>query len=211
MVIYLQRKIKKVIFYVVIFLSFVICCLLSNLFVYLRYDDKEYINSKILEIENIELKNKYKELSKFINGDIKNFNYVIGKVRYRDLYSFYEKIIVNVSDVNVGEAVVNSEGLIGIISDVKDNNVSVRLLTSKYNVSVSIGECYGNLSNGKVDMIEKECNVSVGDKIYTSGLNDIVKGIYVGEVSNIIEDELGLILDVKLIDNRNLNYVGVIK
>ena len=211
MVIYLQRKIKKVIFYVVIFLSFVICCLLSNLFVYLRYDDKEYINSKILEIENIELKNKYKELSKFINGDIKNFNYVIGKVRYRDLYSFYEKIIVNVSDVNVGEAVVNSEGLIGIISDVKDNNVSVRLLTSKYNVSVSIGECYGNLSNGKVDMIEKECNVSVGDKIYTSGLNDIVKGIYVGEVSNIIEDELGLVLDVKLIDNRNLNYVGVIK
>ena len=211
MVIYLQRKFKKVVFYVVIFLSVIISYLLSNLFVYFKYDDKEYIDDKLLEIENIELKNKYEELSKFVNGDIKNFNYVIGKVKYRDLYSFYEKVVINVSDVDMGDAVVNSEGLIGVVTDINDNNVSVRLLTSKYNVSVSVGECYGNLSNGKVDMIEKECNVSVGDNIYTSGLNDIVKGIYVGEVSNIIEDELGLILGVKLIDNRNLNYVGVIK
>ena len=211
MVIYLQRKVKKIIIYVVVFLFVIISYLLSDIFVYFRYDDKEYVDNKLLEIENIELKERYDELSNFIDGDIKEFNYIIGKVKYRDMYRFYEEIIVNVNDVDVGNAVVNSEGLIGVVSDNKDNNVSVRLLTSKYNVSVSVGECYGNLSNGKVDMIEKECNVSVGDKLYTSGLNDIVKGIYVGEVSNIVEDELGLILEVKLIDNRNLNYVGVIK
>ena len=198
-------------FYVVIFLSVVISSLLSNLFVYFKYDDKEYIDDKLLEIENIELKNKYDELSKFINGDVKKYSYVIGNVKYRDLYSFYEKVVINVSDVDMGAAVVNSEGLIGVVTDINDNNVSVRLLTSKYNVSVSVGECYGNLSNGKVDMVDKECNISVGDIVSTSGLNNINKGIYVGKVSKIVEDGLGLILDVDLINNKHLNYVGVIK
>jgi cell shape-determining protein MreC len=143
-----------------------------------------------------------------VNSDLNEFSYVIGKVKYRDLYKFNEEIVIDVRDVSKGDAVVNSEGLVGIVVSDKGN---VKLLTSTYNVSVSIGECYGNLSNGSVDMVDKECNVREGDKVYTSGLGNVVKGIYVGSVSKVDNDSLGLVLSIDLIDNSNLNYVGVIK
>lgn len=205
MVIYLRRGIKYVIVYSCIFLFIIFAYLLSNIFSYIRYDDKDYIDDKLLVLENKELKDRLEGLEYF------DKEYVVGKVLVRDLYDFYEEIVINVTeDVSVGDAVVNDEGLVGVVSKV-DNHVHVKLLTSNYKVSVSIGECYGNLSNGKVDMVDKECNIGIGDIVSTSGLNDISKGIYVGKVSKIDDDGLGLILDVNLIGNKHLNYVGVIK
>lgn len=205
MVIYLQKKIKYIICYSLLFLCIVIFYFVSNTFVFIRYDDKEFIDDELLVLENKELRDKLEGLEYFDN------EYIVGKVLFRDLYNFYEEIVVDVSeDVNVGDAVVNDEGLIGVVSKV-DNKVHVKLLTSNYRVSVSIGECYGNLSNGKVNMVDKDCNIKIGDVISTSGLNDINKGIYVGKVSRIDDDGLGLTLDVDLIDNKHLNYVGVIK
>lgn len=205
MVICLQRKIKYVLWYGLLFLFIVIMYFSSNFFVFIRYDDKDYINDKLLLLENKELNNRLEGLEYF------DKEYIVGKVVFRNLYNFYDEIVIDVNeDVNVGDAVVNNEGLIGVVSKV-DNNVFVKLLTSNYKVSVSVGECYGNLSNGKVDMLDKECNISIGDVVSTSGLNDINKGIYVGKVSKIDEDGLGLILDVELINNKYLNYVGVIK
>lgn len=208
MVICLQNKYKVCIFYIIVGIFIVLSFMLGNIFSYLRFDDKKYVSSYVLKLKNKELEDEVRELRKFVNSDLNEFSYVIGKVKYRDLYKFNEEIVIDVRDVSKGDAVVNSEGLVGIVVSDKGN---VKLLTSTYNVSVSIGECYGNLSNGSVDMVDKECNVSVGDKVYTSGLGNIVKGIYVGSVSKVDNDSLGLVLDINLIDNSNLNYVGVIK
>ena len=208
MVICLQNKYKVCIFYIIVGIFIVLSFMLGNIFSYLRFDDKKYVSSYVLGLKNKELENEVRELRKFVNSDLNEFSYVIGKVKYRDLYKFNEEIVIDVGDVSKGDAVVNSEGLVGIVVSDKGN---VKLLTSTYNVSVSIGECYGNLSNGSVDMVDKECNVSEGDKVYTSGLGNIVKGIYVGSVSKVDNDSLGLVLDINLIDNSNLNYVGVIK
>lgn len=205
MVIYLQKKVKNVMCYSLLFLCIVVVYFVSNTFVFMRYDDKDYIDDKLLVLENKELKDRLEGLKYF------DKEYVVGKVLVRDLYDFYEEIIIDVNDeVIVGDAVVNDEGLIGVASKV-DNNVHVKLLTSNYKVSVGIGECYGNLSNSKINMIDKECNVKLGDIVSTSGLNDIPKGIYVGKVSKIDDDGLGLILEVELVNNKHLNYVGVIK
>ncbi len=208
MVICLQNKYKLCTFYIIVGIFIVLSFMLGNIFSYLRFDDKEYVSSYVLELENKELEDEVRELRKFVNSELDEFSYVIGKVKYRDLYKFNEEIVIDVRDVSKGDAVVNSEGLVGIVVSDKGN---VKLLTSTYNVSVSIGECYGNLSNGSVDMVDKECNVREGDKVYTSGLGNIVKGIYVGSVSKVDNDSLGLVLDINLIDNSNLNYVGVIK
>ena len=208
MVICLQNKYKVCIFYIIVGIFIVLSFMLGNIFSYLRFDDKKYVSSYVLGLKNKELENEVRELRKFVNSDLNEFSYVIGKVKYRDLYKFNEEIVIDVRDVSKGDAVVNSEGLVGIVVSDKGN---VKLLTSTYNVSVSIGECYGNLSNGSVDMVDKECNVREGDKVYTSGLGNIVKGIYVGSVSKVDNDSLGLVLDINLIDNSNLNYVGVIK
>lgn len=208
MVICLQNKYKVCIFYIIVGIFIVLSFMLGNIFSYLRFDDKKYVSSYVLKLKNKELEDEVRELRKFVNSDLNDFSYVIGKVKYRDLYKFNEEIVIDVRDVSKGDAVVNSEGLVGIVVSDKGN---VKLLTSTYNVSVSIGECYGNLSNGSVDMVDKECNVREGDKVYTSGLGNIVKGIYVGSVSKVDNDSLGLVLDINLIDNSNLNYVGVIK
>lgn len=208
MVICLQNKYKVCIFYIIVGIFIVLSFMLGNIFSYLRFDDKKYVSSYVLKLKNKELEDEVRELRKFVNSDLNEFSYVIGKVKYRDLYKFNEEIVIDVGDVSKGDAVVNSEGLVGIVVSDKGN---VKLLTSTYNVSVSIGECYGNLSNGKVTMVDKECNVREGDKVYTSGLGNIVKGIYVGSVSKVDNDSLGLVLDINLIDNSNLNYVGVIK
>lgn len=208
MVICLQNKYKVCIFYIIVGIFIVLSLMLGNIFSYLRFDDKKYVSSYVLKLKNKELEDEVRELRKFVNSDLNEFSYVIGKVKYRDLYKFNEEIVIDVRDVSKGDAVVNSEGLVGIVVSDKGN---VKLLTSTYNVSVSIGECYGNLSNGSVDMVDKECNVREGDKVYTSGLGNIVKGIYVGSVSKVDNDSLGLVLDINLIDNSNLNYVGVIK
>ena len=204
----LQNKYKVCIFYIIVGIFIVLSFMLGNIFSYLRFDDKKYVSSYVLGLKNKELEDEVRELRKFVNSDLNEFSYVIGKVKYRDLYKFNEEIVIDVRDVSKGDAVVNSEGLVGIVVSDKGN---VKLLTSTYNVSVSIGECYGNLSNGSVDMVDKECNVREGDKVYTSGLGNIVKGIYVGSVSKVDNDSLGLVLDINLIDNSNLNYVGVIK
>lgn len=212
MVICLQKKIKVICSYIVIFVLILFVYMLSNIFLYVRYDDKEFINDRLIAIENNDLRNKLNELSKFVDSKELINEYVIGYVRFRDLYSFNEQIVIKVNDeVEVGNAVINDEGLVGVVDDIKDDNVYVSLLTSKYNVSVMINECYGNLSNGIVSMIDKDCNVSVGDIVVTSGLNDISKGIYVGEVNHVEEDDLGYVLEIKLLDNKHLNYVGVIK
>ena len=208
MVICLQNKYKVCIFYIIVGIFIVLSFMLGNIFSYLRFDDKKYVSSYVLGLKNKELEDEVRELRRFVNSDLNEFSYVIGKVKYRDLYKFNEEIVIDVRDVSKGDAVVNSEGLVGIVVSDKGN---VKLLTSTYNVSVSIGECYGNLSNGSVDMVDKECNVREGDKVYTSGLGNIVKGIYVGSVSKVDNDSLGLVLDINLIDNSNLNYVGVIK
>ncbi|MGN1337907.1 MAG: rod shape-determining protein MreC [Candidatus Coprovivens sp.] len=204
----MQNKYKVCIFYIIVCIFIVFSFMLGNIFSYLRFDDKKYVSSYVLGLKNKELEDEVRELRKFVNSDLNEFSYVIGKVKYRDLYDFNEEIVIDVKDVSKGDAVVNSEGLVGIVVNDKGN---VKLLTSTYNVSVSIGECYGNLSNGSVDMVDKECNVREGDKVYTSGLGNIVKGIYVGSVSKVGSDSLGLVLDINLIDNSNLNYVGVIK
>lgn len=191
-----------------VFIGVILTYLLSYLFNYVRFNDMEYVSNKVDKVMINDLRSKLNELS---NSNLVNNGYVLGKVMVRDIYSFYEEIIINVdNEVNIGDGVLNSEGLIGIVSKIDNDRVYVRLLSSKYNVSVRINECYGNLSNGKVNMIDKECNINKGDKVVTSGLNNIIKDIYVGEVMEVSEDELGLIIDIKLINNKYLNYVGVI-
>ena len=208
MVSYLKRKHKKYLYYFMVFIGVILTYLISYLFNYIRFNDIEYVSNKVDKVMVDDLRSKLNELS---NSNLLSNGYVLGKVMVRDIYNFYEEIIINVdNEVNIGDGVLNSEGLIGIVSKIDNDRVYVRLLSSKYNVSVKINDCYGNLSNGYVDMVDKDCNIKEGDKVVTSGLNNIVKDIYVGEVMEVSEEELGLIIKVNLINNKYLNYVGVI-
>lgn len=205
-----QRKVLLRIFLFIGFINIIFC--ISYYSSYFKYDNSSFVESDLLLRENNLLKKELKELGGF---EIMSESYVIGKVLNRDLYSFYDEIVINLGedDVSVGDAVVNEEGLIGVIYKVGTYRSYVKLLTSNYNVSVVVSGTYGNLNNGTISMLDKYSDIKEGDLVYTSNYGDVEKDIYVGIVSEVSYDKEGLGKEVKvqLVDNKYLNYIGVIK
>ncbi len=213
MVIYLQ--LRKVIIYrilIVIFLISLICT--SGYFIgYLKYNDRRIVDIEALRIENRALQSELKEI-KNLKGI--NSEYIIGKIIVRNIHDFYNEIVVNLGsedNISIGDTVISGDGLVGIVSKVEKNKSYVKLLTSDYNVSVKINDTYGNLNHGRVTLLDKYSELNVGDKVYTSGYSGMIEGIYVGEVVNVFMDSnnLGKEVEVKLVDNKNLNYVSIIR
>lgn len=211
MVIYLQRKNKYFFRILSLFLIIAFIILSNYIFNYLKYNNKDIVEIATLEKELDILRNEVKSLdkSKKINSD-----YVIARVVLRDIHEFYKEIVINVGSdkVNVGDVVVNEEGLIGLVDKVNKETAIVKLLSSGFSLSVQVDETYGNLNGDKVDLLDKYSTLKEGDIITTSGLTNIPKGIYVGKIKEVKMDEnnLGQELKVELVDNSDLIYVGVI-
>lgn len=212
MVIYLKKRrmlLKRFLF----FIFFFIFLLGFNYVVsYLKYNDRDVVTYSVLIEQNKILKKELEELSDL---EIDSESYIIGKVLFRDMYNFYEEIVINLGSdkVDIGDAVVGSDGLIGVVYKVNKNTANVKLLSSDYNVSVVVGDTYGNLNNGIISMLDKYSDIKEGDLVYTSGFSEVEKGIYVGKVKKVFLDNegLGKEVEVELADNKNLNYIGVIK
>lgn len=210
MVIYLSKKREVILKVTIFFLLFIFICSLSYFLSYIKYDDKRYIQDSNLIMENERI---IKELSNI--GVVSYKNGILTKVILRDMYSFYDEVVLNVGskdNVKMNDAVINEDGLVGIVTKVYKSKSNVKLLSSSYNISVRINDTYGNLNNGIVTMIDKYSDIDIGDKIYTSGLDDVPGDVYVGEVINVSldKDELGKEIKVRLVDNKYLNYVYVV-
>lgn len=208
--IYLNKKRKLLSKIIIFILLFIFIYGIGYLVSYLRFDDKKLIETRILMTENETLKKELED----IRGIDEVVDSQIGKVFIRNMYDFYDEVVIKVKgDVELGSAVINEEGLVGVIYKIENNLAYTKLLSSDYNVSVRVGDTYGNLSNGSITLLDKYSEINEGDLVYTSGLNEIPKDIYVGVITKVTmdSDNLGKKVDVKLIDNNYLNYVGVIK
>jgi len=206
-----RKKLVRKVFVVLIMILFIWG--MGYLLDYLKYDNRNLVEQEVLVMQNNILKD---ELKKIKNLKIDDDNYIIGRVLVRSLYDFYDEIVVNLGSrdgIKVGDAVVNQDGLIGIVSDVLDNKSFVKLLTGDYNVSVIVNDTYGNLNREMVTLLDKYGTIKKGDLVYTSGYGNIKKGIYVGKVEDVFmdKDNLGQEVKVKLIDNKYLNYVAILR
>ncbi len=160
--------------------------------------------------------------------NINNINYNsslnlnISKVMYRDIYDYNNYIaIYKGSNDNLVKnmAVINEFGLVGIIDKVNKNNSIVKLITNiDSNISVKINNNFGILkvSNNKliVSDISNYNDINIGDKIYTSGLGNVMGDLYVGEVSDISLNSTNIekIITVKSnVDFNNIKYIAVVK
>lgn len=212
MVIYLGKRRKilcKLIIFIILFVFIYIGGFLNS---YFKYNNKNMIDSKVLSIQNQILKKELDDIEKL---NIDGGNYIIGKVVFRDIYSFYDEVVINLGndDVKIGDAVVDSCGLVGIIYNTTDNLSYVKLLSSNYNISVKVNDSYGNLNMGMVTLLNKYKDINIGDIVYTSGYGDVLGNIYVGKVDSIKLDSDGLGKEVKVnyCDNSNLNYVAILR
>ena len=156
--------------------------------------------NKKLEEENRDLKLKLLESEKIIEEneslknmlDIKNsykhFNLKLGNIIYRehDNWTKTFKIDVGSKDgIKLNQAVVHKEGLVGYISNVSENtSVVTTILDPASSVSVNISTInepamlQGDLelkskNKLRLDFIELDSEISIGDMLYTSGLGSI--------------------------------------
>ena len=208
MVIYLRKGMEVVVKILVVFTILLFFYGVTYFVSFIKYSNKVDIETEYIVLENQELK---KELKKLSNIDYKEG--IVSKVIVRDLYSFYDEVILNVGGdkVNEKDIVIVEDSLVGIVYKVNKNTSKVRLLSSDFNISVRINDVYGNFNNGIVTMIDKYSDIKKGDLVYTSGLDDVLGDIYIGKVSSVSEDKenLGLIVEVDYKDNYDLNYVIV--
>ena len=177
--------------------------------------------SKIVINYNKHLKEELDNIKKI--NDIEfddNLDIIVSRVKYRDVYEYSNTLTIfkgSKNNINVGDAVLTNNGLVGVISKTYDYYSVVSLITNKKsNISVKINDAVGvlKLENGKlvVTSINNYKNISIGDEIYTSGLGNLPDNIYVGKVKKVSlnDTEIEKVIEVD-IENRldTLDYLFV--
>ena len=213
------RKYKDYILLLIVFILIIFTPYISRLIYYFNND---------LNIDNItnsycnSLESEYNELLEINEFNIaSNLNLIISKVYLRNIYNFtstltiYKGSNLGISD---GMAVINDKGLIGVIDSASSDTSVVKLITNNSsNISVRINDSYGTLKMLDNKLVVKDLTadalISIGDSIYTSGLGDLPKDIYVGKVVDVTlnNTEIEKIIEVSpAVDLNNINYVLVV-
>lgn len=183
-------------------------------------NNQDLIKESICNLENNNNENSYNELLNLVNLTKENYNLVYSKVIRREMYEFFDNLIINKGykdNIKKGDIVINEHGLVGIVSGVEENSSEVSLITNKdLNISVKVGDSYGMLYSKDHKLIVKNIKIEgiikEGEEVVTSGLTTIPEGLKIGKVTNIKKDELELeyILDIEEINLHSLKYLGVI-
>lgn len=202
-----------------------ILILLGNLNkLFLVDNDLRGVEIKLLKEENKSLKGNINELKKvFKLKEYSGYNYEISNVIIRNIYQINESLVIEKGQdygIKKGMAVVNEDGLVGIVNSVNKKTSEVKLITSSENeVSIKVGDAFGVLSgyeNGYLigNKISNYDDFNVGDEVYTSGLGNLPSNLLIGNVKEIkpgdynIEQEIYVEPKIQL---ENLKYLIIIK
>jgi len=183
---------------------------------------------------NKELKNEINEMKNILDlkNTYTNYDLVNATVSVRNKSYWLDNLIIDKGKkegIKKDMAVITKDGLIGIISKVYRNSSEVRLITTSNNknkitayIETSGGDFVGYIDKYDKDKrelvikdIDKDSSIKIGDKVMTSGMNLVFpKGIYIGEVKDIQNDDnnLSKIVYVEIKQNLNrIHYVAVVK
>ena len=191
----------------------------------------DYQNITNQQVEALRKENQ--ELSQLL--ELKNttsdFQGIVSRVLYRDLDYWFQTITIDKGEkdgVEKDMAVVDEYGLVGKVIETSAYSSVVRLVTASHEhnkiaVSVYVGEnIYNGILEGYdieeetllVTSIRSTSDIQIGSIVLTNGLGEVFpSGIYVGEVTAIINDDLGVskILKVKPKSSfEDIRYVMVL-
>ena len=155
-----------------------------------------YLNNEINR-----LKNEYNNLLDFKNNININEDYYVSNI-YKNNYSF-DKLIINGTNYNINDEVLNNDGLIGFISKINDKYSEIKYIYNS-RVPVKINNEYGKIIDSDIDnnlIVSEVENVNINDKVYS------VNNSYIGKVIKIDNNNLNKKLTIKTIDLSNINYV----
>lgn len=157
-----------------------------------------YLNSEINR-----LKSEYNNLLDFKNNININEDYYISNV-YKNNYSF-DKLIINGTNYNINDEVLNNEGLIGFISKINDKYSEIKYIYNS-RVPVKINNEYGKIIDSDKDnnlIVSEIVNVNINDPVYS------INNSYIGKVIKVENNNLNKKITIKTIDLSNINYVLV--
>lgn len=213
--------IKKYKDYIILLGVFLLFLFASQVNRFLTAINPNLDTSKIVINYDKHLKEELDNIKKINNIEFDdNLDIIVSRVKYRDVYEYSNTLTIfkgTKNNVNVGDAVLTNNGLVGVISKTYDYYSVVSLITNKKsNISVKINDAVGvlKLENGKlvVTSINNYKNISIGDEIYTSGLGNLPDNIYVGKVKKVSlnNTEIEKVIEVD-IENRldTLDYLFV--
>ena len=123
----------------------------KNINSFFQKDSKNNVQLELLKAENKSLKQELKNIKNFNKDNYDKFNYVDCKIIERNIYDFYDYIIIDKgseNDIKKDSAVISEKGLIGIVEKVYKLNSKVKLITSEdINISIKINDTYGVIDN----------------------------------------------------------------
>lgn len=186
--------------------------------------EKDNILLNSLKEENSVLSLENKQLKDLMSLDNTYSNKrVYARVISRNRLYFFDTFIISrgsSSGICINDAVLGTDGLIGRVVSTSSDYSTVRMITSNYDdnkLSVVINGYNGNIREYRdgyllIDGVSNYNKISVGDKVYTSGLGVLDKGLFIGNVSDILEDSYGIdnILYVTVPSFENISYVMVL-
>lgn len=195
---------------------------------FIDINNKNDIVGKNLNVELVEENDKLKELAN-ISYTLSGFKNINATVIERNHSFWLESMTINKGKkdgIDIGMAVVVSEGLVGKIVNITNNTSLVKLITSednnnKISVKIKVGETYiykvleYENNDLVINGIEKDIELNAGASVITSGLSDIYpSGIIVGEILKIENDNYGISKRAYIkskVSFDNLRFVSVLE
>jgi len=203
-------------------------------------EDNKILRSQIelISVYQAKLEEAYRDIE-----DLKQFNELLLSMSESDTISatiiqrstenFTNSLVINIGSndgVELGDAVISSEGLIGKVSSVSENTSIVLLLTTELEInkitvkiqvdpsktSEAILEKYDpNTQSYSLKLLDTNSSITEGMKVISSGSGGLFpSGLLVGTVNHVenLPNAIGLKILVKpAADFYHLNYVAVVK
>lgn len=167
--------------------------------------------------------NELRDLKKALNYVSLNKinNYISCNIISKDVGNWYKSFIVDIGaaeGVTKNSAVINEDGLVGIVYEVGDHYAKVvTIIDNKTNVSftsLSTDAPYDGQITGNFDgvirgqVFDTKAQMKLGDKLITSGLGIFPKGITIGEVVEVVDNKNDLLPEIEVQPSVDFSDLG---
>ncbi len=201
------------------------------------YQENARLKSKVDQLTQTQVKDQVltrenKQLKRQLNvgSTLTGYEKINAAVITRTPSTWASQIIINkgqASGIKKNMPVIAGPGLIGTVAEVNKTNSKVVLISNtaensnRFAIQVlgdnskvvnGIITSYDSATNRIVmGNITSKAKLSVGNRVTTSGLGGVIpKGIYVGKVSKVAQDDYGLAKKVYIKPAANLNDIEVV-
>ncbi|MFD1421910.1 rod shape-determining protein MreC [Lactiplantibacillus songbeiensis] len=183
------------------------------------------VNAQTATAENKQLRKELK-----LNNSLTAYTAVTANVLTRTPSSWMNQLVISkgaTAGIKKNMPVMSQSGLIGRVVEVNQTNSKVELISSTSSsadkFAIQVTNKAGSTVNGIVTGYDKSTNliemgsvtsktkIKKGDKVVTSGLGGVTpKGLYVGTVAKVKQDDYGLASEVEITPAANLTDLTVV-